>query len=54
MKEIILNIEYGGLGDNLFYSPIPYLIKKKSPLTQVYIYNSRNIRSKDISKFAYD
>jgi hypothetical protein len=53
MKEIILNIEYGGLGDNLFYSPIPYLIKKKSPHTKVYIYNSPNIRSKDISNLIW-
>lgn len=51
--EFILNIEYGGLGDNLFYSPIPELLKKKYPDSKVYIFNSGNLRNKEINDLVW-
>jgi len=47
-KTIILEIEYGGLGDHLFYSPIPRLLKEFLLYEKVFISNfskKRNIEN---------
>lgn len=48
MKEYIIDIEYGGLGDNLFFTPLPRLLKEKDPKCSVLLKKSSNIRSSQI------
>ena len=53
MKEIVLEIEYGGLGDNLFYSALPRLIKNNKIADHVYISNKSKFRNSDIKKLIW-
>jgi len=45
MNDIIFKVEYGGLGDHLFYSPLPRLLKLYGMANKVYISSSSNFRS---------
>ena len=45
MRTYVFKVEYGGLGDHLFYSPLPRLIKEYGIAEKVYISNQSNFRS---------
>ena len=49
--ELIIEIKYGGLGDHLFFSPIPRLSKKQFPNTKVYISEHSEYRNLDYKKY---
>ncbi|WAW09104.1 hypothetical protein NB640_07370 [Oxalobacter vibrioformis] len=37
MRSIVINVEYGGLGDHLFHSPLPRLLKERKLAERVFI-----------------
>lgn len=45
MRAYIFQVQYGGLGDHLFYSPLPRLIKQCGIADKVYISNQSRFRS---------
>jgi len=53
-NELILNIQFGGLGDNLFLSPIPRLFKEKYPNGKVYLSSHSKFRSSQIKEIVWD
>lgn len=48
MKEVILFVEYGGLGDHLFFSPLPRLLKTKGIADKVFLSRKSPFRSQQI------
>ncbi|MBU3593258.1 hypothetical protein ICN42_04010 [Polynucleobacter sp. 71A-WALBACH] len=44
-KKIIFKVEYGGLGDHLFYSALPRLLKEQKLADEVYISDKSNFRN---------
>ena len=54
MRELILQIAYGGLGDNLFYSHIPRIAKETCSYDRVFISNYSEFRNPDIKKLVWD
>lgn len=45
MKEIILFVEFGGLGDHLFFSPLPRLLKSYGLADKVFLSNKSPFRN---------
>lgn len=45
MSEYIFHVEYGGLGDHLFYSPLPRLLKEQGIADKVYLSTRSRFRS---------
>ena len=52
--ELIIYIEYSGLGDHLFYSHIPRLIKQQKKFKKVYISLDNKYRNDEIKKLVWD
>jgi hypothetical protein len=48
MKEIIFKVEYGGLGDHLFYSALPRLLKENCLADKVYLSDQSSFRNPQI------
>ena len=44
-KKVIFKVEYGGLGDHLFYSALPRLLKQSQLADEVYISDQSNFRN---------
>lgn len=44
-KKVIFKVEYGGLGDHLFYSALPRLLKEQNIADEVYISDQSNFRN---------
>jgi hypothetical protein len=53
MKKIVFQIMYGGLGDHLFYSPLPRLAKEAG-YEKVYISSLSPFRHPDYKKLIWD
>jgi hypothetical protein len=53
-KTLILNIQKGGLGDHLFYSPIPRIAKETGRYDRVYISDRSIFRSADNRKLVWE
>ena len=47
-KKVIFRVEYGGLGDHLFYSALPRLLKERKIADEVYIASNSNFRNPQI------
>lgn len=45
MSEYVFHVEYGGLGDHLFYSPLPRLLKEQGIADKVYLSTASRFRS---------
>jgi len=45
VSEYIFHVEYGGLGDHLFYSPLPRLLKEHGIADKVYLSTASRFRS---------
>lgn len=54
MKEFIIKIEFGGLGDHLFHTPLPRLLKKYNLADKVFISNQSPIRNNESLNFVWD
>lgn len=54
MAKLIIKIEYGGLGDHLFYSHIPRIAKEWGGYSEVYISNKSNLRNPDYNKLIWE
>jgi hypothetical protein len=48
LKKIIFKLDYGGLGDHLFYSALPRLLKEQEKVDQVYLSKQSNFRNAQI------
>ena len=48
VKKIIFKVAYGGLGDHLFYSSLPRLLKQLQLAEEVYISDQSNFRNPQI------
>jgi ADP-heptose:LPS heptosyltransferase len=53
-QELVLNVQFGGLGDNLFLSPVPRLYKEKYPNGKFYISNNSKFRSSQIKEIIWE
>lgn len=47
-KKVIFKVEYGGLGDHLFYSALPRILKEQKLADEVYISDQSNFRNPQI------
>jgi len=54
MKELVIKIKYGGLGDHLLYSHIPRIAKQSGQYDKVYISNHSDYRNTEIKKFVWE
>ena len=54
MKKLVIRIRYGGLGDNLLWSPIPRLAKEKHGYDKVYISSLSEFRNPETKKLVWD
>jgi len=54
MKEFVLKINWGGLGDHLLHSHLPRIVKQSGYYDKVYISNYSNYRSLEIKKFVWE
>lgn len=54
MKKLVLQVEYGGLGDNLFYSAISKFFKDNNIYEYIYISNKSNFRNKEIKSLVWE
>jgi len=54
MKEFVIKIGYGGLGDHLLYSPIPRILKQEYKYDKVYISNFSIYRNDNIKKLVWE
>jgi hypothetical protein len=52
--ELVLYIHYPGLGDHLFYSHLPRLMKESGRYSRVYISSFSEFRSNDTKKLVWD
>ena len=53
-EELVIYIQYPGLGDHLFYSHLPRLIKESGRYSRVYISSLNKYRSNDIKRVVWD
>ena len=53
MKKLVLQIEYGGLGDNLLWSPIPRLAKQRYGYDKVYISTYSEFRNPETKRLVW-
>ncbi len=53
-KNLILPIQYGGLGDHLFFSHIPEIVKKRQLYDRVFISNKSPFNNLDTKKLVWD
>lgn len=53
MQRVVIHVEYGGLGDHLFHSPIPRLLKEKGIADAVYLSGQSKFRSKETYEFVW-
>jgi hypothetical protein len=51
--KIIIKVEFGGLGDHLFHSPLPRLLKENKYATEVFLSSESSFRSQDIYNFVW-
>ena len=54
MNDLILQIKYGGLGDNLFYSHLPRIAKETGAYDRVFISSRSAFRNQEIKKLVWD
>lgn len=54
MKEFIIKIKWGGLGDHLLHSHLPRIAKQSGQYDKVYISNHSDYRSLEIKKFVWE
>jgi len=47
LRKYIFQVEYGGLGDHLFYSPLPRLLKERGIADKVYLSSQSRIRGRE-------
>lgn len=52
-RELVIYVEYGGLGDNLFLSHIPRIAKESGKYDRVYLARRTLFRSQDIYKMIW-
>lgn len=52
-KTLIIETEYGGLGDNLFYTPVARLAKESKKYTKVYFSNVSPFRREEHKEFLW-
>ena len=53
-KELVIYVQYPGLGDHLFYSHLPRLLKESGRYSRVYISSLSEYRSSDTKKVVWD
>ena len=53
MTEIILKIEFGGIGDHLFHTPLPRLLKQLGLADKVFLSESSAIRNNESLDFVW-
>ena len=53
-KNLVINIEYPGLGDHLFYSHLPRIAKETKKYDHVYVSQKSNFRNPDTKKLIWD
>jgi hypothetical protein len=54
MGDLILKINYGGLGDHLFYSPIPRIAKETGAYNKVFISNRSEFRCGELRRLIWE
>jgi hypothetical protein len=54
MKELVLKVFWGGLGDHLLYSPIPRLAKRVHEYDKVWISNHSTYRNPETKKLVWE
>lgn len=52
-RSLIIETEYGGLGDNLFFTPVARLAKESKKYTKVYFSNVSPFRRKEHKEFLW-
>lgn len=52
-KRLVIRIDYGGLGDNLLWSPIPRLAKQRHHYELVFISNHSKFRNPETKHFVW-
>lgn len=53
-KSYIFEVEYGGLGDHLFYSPLPRLLKELGIADKVYLSKKSKVRNPQTVDFVWN
>jgi hypothetical protein len=53
MTEVILKIEFGGLGDHLFHTPLPRLLKEYGLAKKVYLSYNSAVRNEESLDFVW-
>lgn len=53
MKKTVIFVEFGGLGDHLFHSPLPRLLKENGLADKVYLSKYSRFRNKDTYDFVW-
>jgi hypothetical protein len=53
-KELILQVQHGGLGDHLFYSHLPRIAKESGLYDRVLVSNKSDFRNKDYKMLVWD
>lgn len=53
MNDVVINIDYGGLGDHLFHSPLPRLLKEAGLANRVYLSGESSFRDSQIFKLVW-
>jgi hypothetical protein len=53
MSDTVFKIEYGGLGDHLFHTPLPRLLKEAGLADRVYISNTSSVRNIETLQFVW-
>ena len=53
-KVIVIEVFYGGLGDHLFYSPLPRLLKEFGLADKVYLSKLSKCRNRDTIRHVWD
>ncbi len=53
-RKLVIQIMFGGLGDHLFFTPIPRLAKESGKYDEVYISNQSEFRHPDYKRLIWD
>ena len=54
MKKLVLRIRWGGLGDHLYYSPIPRVAKQTHGYDKVFISNYSDLTNKNVKRLVWE
>ena len=54
MKELVIKIKYGGLGDHLLHSHLPRIAKQSGQYDKVFISTHSDYRSTEVKKFVWE